>query len=241
MSNHEGIPFNKDFIHHSKGGFLLYVREVVFGMQDGMVSTLGALTGIAIGSQDHFTIILSGIAIIAVESISMSVGSYTSSLSEKNITKRMLYEEMMEIKKYPEEEREELEGMYVDDGWPKKLAVQMAQVASKDHKLMLQEMAYRELSISPEEAGHPIRNGLFMFFSYIAGGLIPLLPYFFLSVQEALFVSIPVTLVGLFMLGSFTTKFTKQSWIKAGIHMMILAGAALAVGFLVGHFADLYI
>jgi len=216
------------------------MREIVFGMQDGMVSTLGALTGIAIGSQDHFTVILAGIAIIVVESISMSFGSYTSSLSEKNITTRILYEEMQEIKKYPNEEREELEGMYIEDGWPKELAVQMSHVAGKDSKLMLQEMAYRELSISPDQIRHPIRNGMFMFVAYILGGMIPLLPYFFLSVQNGLFVSIPVTLLGLFALGAFTTKFTKQNWFKSGMHMLLLAGVALIAGYLVGNFAELY-
>lgn len=240
VMTHDHTPFNHDYIHHQKGMFLTYAREVVFGMQDGMVSTLGALTGIAIGSQDAFTVILAGLAIIAVESVSMSIGSYTSSLSEKNITKRMLYEEMMEIKNYPDEEKEELKGMYIDDGWPEEIATQMSEVASKDHNLMLQEMAYRELSITPEEALHPVRNGLCMFVAYIAGGIIPLLPYFFLSINDALTISIPTTLLGLFCLGAFTTKFTKQNWFKSGLHLLALASIALIAGYLVGHFAELY-
>jgi VIT1/CCC1 family predicted Fe2+/Mn2+ transporter len=241
MSNHHKIPFNSDFIHHNKSRIAAYIQEVVFGVQDGMVSTLGAITGIAIGSQDHFTIILSGIAIIAVESISMSFGSYTSSLSEKHIAKRMLQEEMMEIRKYPDEEREELENMYKADGWPDDLAVQMSHAAGKDEKLMLKEMAYRELSVSVDDTKHPFWNGFFMFFSYVVGGLVPLSAYFFLSVQQAMYISIPLTLFGLFVLGAFTTKFTKQPWMKSGARMLFLGGVALLVGFLVGYLVDLYI
>ena len=69
------------------------IREVVFGMEDGMVSTLGAITGIAIGSQDHYTVILSGTIIIAVESISMSIGSYISRRSEYEVNSRRIEEE----------------------------------------------------------------------------------------------------------------------------------------------------
>ena len=71
----------RSFIHHGNMAFISHVREIIFGMQDGMVSTLGALTGIAVGTNDYFTVILSGVVIIAVESISMSIGSFTSSAS----------------------------------------------------------------------------------------------------------------------------------------------------------------
>lgn len=157
--------YNPNFIHHNPSKFIDYVHEVVFGVQDGMVSTLGALTGIAIGSQDHFTIILAGVAIISVESISMSIGSYVSSLSEKNIKKRILCEERYEIKHYLQEEKKELNDLYIKSGWPKELAGQMSETASLDKDLMLQEMAFRELSIIPGETDNPILNGVAMFFA----------------------------------------------------------------------------
>lgn len=231
-----------DFIHHKNSSLRAYVREVVFGVQDGMVSTLGAITGIAIGSQDHFTVLLAGAAIIAVESISMGVGSYTSARSEKNIARRMLEEELWEIQKHPKKEETELVGMYVEDGWPEELAQKMASVAAEDEKLMLQEMAYRELELVPGDGdGHSTWiNGVAMFCAYIVGGFIPLLPYILLPLSTAIIVSIPVTLVGLFGLGAVTTYFTKHPWYKAGSHMLLFGGLALSAGYIVGMLSKIY-
>jgi len=97
-----------DFIHNQKSGIIPFVREIVFGVEDGMISTLGVLVGIAVGTNNHFVIILSGFVIIVVESISMGVGSYLSAKSVREIVERKLEEEKMELTEYPEQERKEL-------------------------------------------------------------------------------------------------------------------------------------
>src|SRR3989344_5690864 len=176
------IPKRKDFVHHQESKISQGIREIVFGAEDGMVSTLGALTGIAIGTSSQFTVILAGLVIVAVESTGMSVGSYLSNKSAKEVDKRKLDEEREEIKKYPEAEKKELAMMYKKDGWPEDLSAQMAEVAEKNPELMLQEMAYRELDIAPGREDAPLINTMFMFFSYIIGGLLPVMPYFFLPI-----------------------------------------------------------
>lgn len=228
------IPHRAEFIHHQKPNIGSTVREAVFGVEDGMVSTLGAVTGIATATRDPFTILLSGLILVAVESISMAVGSYLSSKSERAIDERKLKEEETELTLYPEEERQELVSMYKDDGWPVDLATSMAEAASKDTKLFLQEMAYRELKIIPENLERPVVNGIVMGFSYIIGGAIPLIPYTFLSVSSSLSFSITSTLFGLFIVGVLTTKFSHRRWWMAGLEMLILAGVASAVGYGVG-------
>ena len=55
------------------------LRHIVFGLEDGSVSTLGAVTGIAIGTQNAAVVLLSGLVIIAVEALSMGAGTYLSS------------------------------------------------------------------------------------------------------------------------------------------------------------------
>ena len=85
--------FNKDFIHHKKSSVASVLSEVVFGVEDGMVSTLGSITGIAIGSGNHSTVLLAGIVIVSVESISMGIGSYLSNKSEEEMNERKIKEE----------------------------------------------------------------------------------------------------------------------------------------------------
>lgn len=202
-----------------------------------MVSTLGAVTGIAIGTQDHATVVLAGAVIIAVESISMGIGSYLSNRSEQEVHERLLREEQEEIEKSLKEEQEELLGLFVRDGWPADFAKQMCDVAVKDKDLMLKEMARHEHGIDPQSTVSAAGNGTKMFFSYVVGGLIPLTAYFFLTVPQAMPISIVITLIGLFALGAYTTKFTKISWVRSGMRILALGGLALAIGLLVGRIA----
>ena len=225
---------NPDYIHHKEGGIMQYLREIVFGVQDGMVSTLGAITGIAIGSQDTGTVVLAGVAIIAVESVSMAIGSYVSSHSEEKLKQRVISEEKEEIRDYPEYEREEMEALFKRDGWPDEFAKQMADHTSGNHQLLLKEMTYRELGINPHADKGSIGNGVAMFFAYAIGGLIPLTPYFVAPVQSALPISIAAGLVGLFVLGVVVARYTAQAWVHSGARLLLLGGVALAVGFVVG-------
>lgn len=217
------------------------IRETVFGMEDGMVSTLGAITGIAVGSGDQFTTLLSGAVIITVESVSMGVGSYLSNRISKEVDLRTIREEKMELIKYPSEEKRELYEMFVRDGWPKPLAVQMTKYANLSKHLMLREMQYRELGISPYRMGNPLKSAIMMYFAYIIGGLIALFPYFFVPVSVAVLTSIVVTLGALFVLGLATTKYSVSPPVVSGTRMLILGGVALAVGVMIGEISKLFL
>lgn len=239
MVNH----YNPGFIHHQESALKSStIREVVFGMEDGLVSTMGAVTGIAAASQDHYIVLLSGLVIIAVESVSMGVGSYLSSKSEKEIDERKLFEERHELRIYPAEERDELVGMYVVDGWPRKLAEEMAVVASQNKKLFLQEMAYRELKVFPDQMEKPLQNGLAMGAAYIIGGSVAMAPYLVITnVTIAITYSVVITLASLFVLGALTTKYSRRKWWKAGLEMFLLASVAALFGYAAGQIATSYI
>lgn len=226
----------KGFIHHQEDGAnTATIRETIFGSEDGMVSTLGSVTGIAAATADPYTVLLAGCVIISVESISMAVGSYLSSKSERAIDERKLLEEKIELQDYPEEEKEELIGMYIADGWSRALAKDMAEEASKNKALFLQEMAYRELKVFPEDMENPTKNAVAMGISYIIGGSIPVLPYIFLPPSiQTIWLSVGLTLFFLFLLGAVVTKYTKRNWVKSGLEMLVLAGVAAAIGYVVG-------
>ncbi|KKQ07343.1 MAG: Conserved Archaeal membrane protein [Parcubacteria group bacterium GW2011_GWB1_36_5] len=225
---------NKDYIHHQKSSLANVLREVVFGVEDGMVSTLGSITGIAIGSNNHAVVILAGVVIISVESISMGIGSYLSNRSQEEVEERKIKEEKEELEKFPKEEKEELCRMYLKDGWSKDLAIKMSEEVSKNKELILKEMIVHELKISGDQKSVSIKGGFYMFFAYILGGIVPLFAYFILPIKNAIPLSIVITLIGLFVLGMSTTKFTKQPLIKSGLRVLIMGGIALFVGLVAG-------
>jgi vacuolar iron transporter family protein len=224
------------YLHHQQNGWVNNIREAVFGVQDGMVSTLGAVTGVAIGSASTPTIILAGVAIIAVESVSMAIGSYVSSDSEEKLAKRMVAEEKEEIRQCVACEVEEAETLFVRDGWSPTLARAMAQEAEENPKLLLKEMMYRELGVDPYKKNSSLADGITMFFAYIVGGLVPLIPYFFFPLELAMPISVPVTLAGLFILGTIVARYTAQNWIRSGIKLLVFGSIAVAIGYAVGTF-----
>ncbi len=232
--------FNPRCIHHQSAAYL-YGREIVFGMQDGMVSALSALTGIAVGSQNHFIVLLSGLAIISAGAISMAIGTFTSLSSQRKMENEMLREELSEIQNNKEEESVEMERRFIKDGWPKNMAVQMSLSAKENENLMLKEMAYRELSIVPNKNPSVIKNSIAMFSAWLVGGLFPLSPYFFLPVKQGVLYSICITLFGLFLLGVTTSIYTKENPLKAGSKILILASIAIIIGYTLGQLADMLI
>jgi predicted membrane protein (TIGR00267 family) len=232
--------YNSRYLHHQSAAYL-YGREIVFGMQDGMVSALSAITGIAVGSHDHFIILLSGLAIISAGAISMAIGTFTSLSAQKKMERQMIREEETEILNNPWEEKKELEKHFINDGWNKFIAESMALSAYYNKKVMLREMAYRELSIVPDKHPGVIKNSTAMFFAWLIGGSFPLFPYFFLSVENGIIFSVIITLFGLFLLGIVTSFYTKENWLRAGLKILIFAGLAIIVGYVLGHLADIFI
>lgn len=230
-----------EITHHQEGNSNAWtdtLREAVFGLEDGIVSTLGALVGIAIGTQDRFVVALSGLVIIAVESLSMAAGSYLSSKSEREVTERYLEEERWEIEHEPERERQELYGYYAARGFTRTEADILVRRVTSDPKLWLEEMAHHELKIIPGEATNPRRNAWVMGLSYIVGGSIPLASYLALPIAQAIPLSISLSVVGLFAMGALITRLTKRIWWKSGLEMVIVSVSAAGIGYIIGSVAQ---
>lgn len=217
------------------------IRDIVFGIEDGMVSTFGAVTGIAVAANSIETVIVAGLIVISVESVSMSIGSYISSQSVRDVQSYILSSEQVELEQMPLAEKAELVGLYVHDGWPTALAQTMAETAAQNPKLFLLEMSYREHGISPKKLEQPIRNAIAMLISYLIGGVVPLASYLFFSLPVATVISIAVTLLGLLLLGASTARLTGGHGWRRGLQVLLLGGIAGSIGYIVGYLGRLII
>jgi predicted membrane protein (TIGR00267 family) len=216
------------------------LRDAVFGMQDGLISTLGALTGIAVGVQSGKVVVISGLVIVVVESLSMAAGSYLSAKSQRQYLERLLREEEQAILKDAEGERRELWAMYRARGYTDQEITIMVNRLMNDKKLLLEDMAHKELGICPAALEEPIGNALVMGVSYIVGGLVPLIPYFGLSVPTAVPVSIASTLIALFGFGGLKGRLVGQTGWRSGLEMLGIAGLAAFAGFMIGRVAKMW-
>ena len=59
------------------------IREVVFGMNDGLVSTVGFIAGVTGALGESRLVFLSGMAAITAGAVSMFIGAYMASKSQK--------------------------------------------------------------------------------------------------------------------------------------------------------------
>jgi predicted membrane protein (TIGR00267 family) len=228
--------------HHGIGGGVrMRLRDAVFGTQDGLISTLGALTGIAEGTRSGEAVVIAGFVIIVVESLSMAAGSYLSSKSQREYLERLLREEEEEIARDPEGERQEIVEMYRLRGYTDEEIAIIARRLMSDPKLLLEDMAHKELGISPSTLEEPLGNALVMGTAYVAGGLVPVFPYLTLPMATAMPVSIIGTLLALFLFGGLKGRLVKQSWWHSGLEMVGVAGVAALAGFFIGRVVDRWV
>ena len=213
------------------------LRDAVFGVQDGLISTMGALTGIAAGTRSGDAAVVAGFVIIVVESLSMAAGSYLSSKSQREYLERLLREEEEEIAKEPEKERQEIWEMYRSRGYADEEIALIAKRLMSNPRLLLEDMAHKELGIFPATLEEPLGNAFVMGTAYVVGGLVPILPYLVLPVHAAVPVSILATLTVLFLFGGLKGRIVRQSWWRSGLEMLSVAGLAALAGFLIGRFA----
>lgn len=229
----------KSMLHHEhqddswRGKAFQSLREIVFGLEDGIVSTLGALTGIAAGVQDLNIIILAGFVIIFVESLSMAAGTYLSSKSEQEMEEKILNEERQEIEEDPEGERQELVEFYQERGFTPDEVEMIVNRVTSDKELWLEEMAYRELGVIPDKERTPVHDALFMGVSYIFGGSVPLVLYFFIDLPHAITASVLFSISMLFVVGFVKGKLVGIHSVKSGLEMMLVSVAAAGIGYAV--------
>lgn len=224
--------------HHQSSGFKEIVtrsiRDIVFGLEDGMVSTLGVIIGIAEGSQSGFVVVLSGLVVIFVEALSMAAGTFLSAKSNKEVLEAKIRLEKREIEEKPDEEKRELIEIYKKHGLSDKEAHNVMQSVIKDKKMWLEEMKLHELGIADSQLENPKINAVFMWGSYVVAGFIPLSGFFFLPINFAVPLAVLFTIIALFIVGAGKTLVTKKSWFKSGLEMTAVALLAAALGFTIG-------
>lgn len=223
------------YVPHRRFGKLFEaIRELVFGLEDGLVSTLGAVAGIAAGTADGRIVALSGLVLIAVEALSMAAGSYLSNKSHREMLEKRIDDERQEIEDKPEEETEELRVMYRQRGFSEDEIAILVKRITADKELWLEEMTAKELRIGTGDLEEPKSRALIMGVAYVIGGAVPVIPFLLLPVDTALKVAVVASVASLFTIGFVKARATGRNRLKGGLEMVVVASAAAMVGYLIG-------
>jgi VIT1/CCC1 family predicted Fe2+/Mn2+ transporter len=219
--------------HRTGGGNAL--RAAVLGANDGLVSNLSLVMGVAGAELNNSTILITGLAGLLAGAISMALGEWLSVQSSRELYKHQIGIEAAELATAPEEEAEELALIYEARGLPKDEAQRMAKHIISDPKSALEALAREELNVDLGELGGSAwEAALTSFFLFSIGAIIPVLPYIFLSGIIAVMVSLIFSGVGLFIIGSGITLFTGRKVVYSGTRQVLFGLAAAGITFGIG-------
>jgi len=211
------------------------VRDMIFGANDGLVSTLAFVAGVFGAITNPSIVLLSGVAELFAGTISMAVGSYQSSKSELEVLERESQRKKVKKGTTAEEQREELIKFYEAEGFKKGEAEAIVDRIVKEKELPTQADTLEELGLAPEELGSPVKAGVLCGISFGLAALVPILPFFFpISSWEALIASIIGTMATLFGVGAMKTIFSRKNWVWSGLEMMVIGASAAAITYMIG-------
>ena len=219
---------------HRGAGTSGNLRAAVFGVNDGLISNLSLILGVAGASSNSGIILLSGVAGLLAGAFSMAAGEFVSVRSQREMYEYQIGLERRELDEYPEEEAEELALVYAAKGMPREQAIDLARRIIADPDKALDTLAREELGLNPEELGSPWGAAGSSFASFAAGAIVPLLPFLATTGNPALLASIALTAIALFAVGAVISLFTGRNAVQDGLRMLAIGAAAGAVTYAVG-------
>ena len=215
---------------HLKSSDLL--RDIVIGMSDGLTVPFALAAGLSGAVVSSSIIIIAGIAEIAAGSIAMGLGGYLAGKTEQDHYNSELKREYDEVERVPEMEKQEVKDFFKDIGLSEEIQYKAAEEIAKDKKQWVEFMMKYELGLDEPDPKRATKSALNIGLSYIAGGIIPLSPYFFINNStEALKISVIATLICLFVFGYFKSKMTGVSPLRGAIKVTLIGAVAAAAAF----------
>lgn len=219
--------------HSTVGGNAL--RAAVLGANDGLVSNLSLVMGVAGAELSNRAILITGLAGLVAGALSMALGEWLSVQSSRELYKHEIAIEAKELAEDPEGEVRELTSIYEAKGLAPVQAQQLATQLMADSSSALDTHVREELGINPKELGGSawVAAGT-SFFLFAAGAIVPVAPYLIFSGAGAVIASLVASTVGLFALGAGITMMTGRNPLFSGTRQVIFGLVAAALTFGIG-------
>jgi VIT1/CCC1 family predicted Fe2+/Mn2+ transporter len=230
ISGSRGEPWHKT----GAGGFL---RNVVYGFNDGLTANFGLVAGM-IGAQSnletagHF-VVVAGLAGTVADALSMGASGYLAAKSEREVFEHEIAMEKEEIRLMPEVEREELSLLYQAKGIPAGQAETLATQVMRDPEKALEEKVREELKIG-EATSTPMREAWITGVATAFGAFIPVAPLLIDTGPVAIWTSFALAMISHFAVGAARSFFTGRGVFRSGMDMFLVGLGVAVVGYVVG-------
>jgi VIT1/CCC1 family predicted Fe2+/Mn2+ transporter len=220
--------------HRGLGGNAL--RAAVLGANDGLVSNMSLVMGVAGAAMSSHLVLLTGLAGLAAGACSMAMGEWLSVATARESFQRQIAAEAEELREVPQEEMEELALIYQAKGLPEETARSLAAQLISNPESALDTLAREELGIDPNElGGSPWAAAGTSFGLFATGAIFPVLPYFFgVGGYEAVGLSLAISGLALLSIGAATAVFTGGSTWRLALRSLGFGFGAAAITFAIG-------
>lgn len=215
-------------------GLLGEIREIIFGMQDGLLTSVGVVAAIGSAVADVWFVLVAGFATALAGTISMAAGEYVSSKSQREVYEAEIARERQEVRERPEEAHEEIRQLFQEEGLSAEDAHLVADKLATSEESWLRTMVEKELGLIVEEHGSPLRGALFMGISYFVGAMLPVLPYLLVARQSALPIALAAAGLVLFGIGAGKALLAQRNPLISGLEVMAIGALSGGAGYLLG-------
>lgn len=209
------------------------IREILYGMMDGSVSTLGLLMGLAGATVDSGFILIAALSAALAGSISMALGGYLASKAQIEFFLSEFERERKEIKELPHIERREIEEIYRAKGFDGDELKMVVDRITSDEEVWLDVMMSEELGLVKESFDDPRDAALMLALSYMIGSIVPTIPFFVYIGSMTYYLSFLFGVVLLVFLGWYRVKVTKKG-IMSLIEVVLIGVVAAMIGYGIG-------
>jgi len=216
-----------------------YIKSAIYGGLDGTVTTFAVVAGVAGASLNAGIVLIMGFANLVADGLSMAIGDYLSTKSEREYQAAEKERELWEFRNYPEGEKKELLEIYIAKGIPEKEAKVIVDTLAKNENAWIDVMMVEELGIV-ENNESPLKNAFVTFVSFAIFGFIPIAAYvaaklFGLFGHETFLIACILTGLTMFVLGALKVRVTGKNWVYSGFEMLIIGGITAAAAYGVGY------
>jgi vacuolar iron transporter family protein len=207
------------------------IREIVFGAEDGVVSTFGLVFGLAAAAEGAYVVLLAGVTGALSGAVSMGAGAFLSVQSERDVAERELAEEAEQIQTDPETKREEIAKFLLNHGFNKPDVDRFLDAAQHKPDFILDFMAAHELQVGKAIDGHPLRSAIWMAVAYTLAAAFPVLPYALFPLETGRLVSLVATVVALVVIGLGRAAVSHRQAHSTVVETIAIAALAAGAGF----------
>jgi len=222
--------------NHQESHFLSsdLITDIVIGMSDGLTVPFALAAGLSGAVGTNAIVITAGLAEVAAGAIAMGLGGYLAGKTEQDHYSAEHKRERWEVDNLPENEKEEVRAIFEQMGMSGETQKLIVEEMSKDKEKWVDFMMRYELGLEKPNPRRARNSALNIGLSYIAGGIVPLSPYFFTATPlEGLKISAAVTVVCLFVFGFLKAKATGQHAWGGGVRVMLIGSLAAAAAFFI--------